>query len=141
MSRAILSLVALALMVTASPVVAADDDTDTPMIVSGLIQLPASAALPDGAIVDVEVQDTALADARAVTISRLSMPASGVTSPIPFALSVLPGALDEMGDYTLRVRVEAADGALLFINDTFTPAIDASGPITDVAVELVAVPA
>ena len=141
MSRAFLSILTLALIVTATPVLAADDDTVAPIIVSGLILLPSGAVLPEGVTVDVEVQDTALADARAVTISRLSMPASGVTSPIPFALSVLPGALDEMGDYTLRVRVEAADGALLFINDTFTPAIDANGPITDVAVELVAVPA
>jgi hypothetical protein len=46
--------------------------------------------------------------------------------------------LDQRDD-TLSSRVEAADGTLLHINDTVTPAIEASGPVTDVVSKLIAV--
>jgi hypothetical protein len=39
----------------------------------------------------------------------------------------------------LGIRVEAADGTLLYVNDTVTPAIDADGPVSDVVATLMAV--
>ena len=136
--RIVLAIAALAVALTALPV-AAQDDAGAPTVVSGAILLPEGSILPDGTVVNIEIQDTSRADAPAVTISALSMEAPGVTSPIPFALSLLPDALDEQGDYTLSLRIESADGMLLYINDWVTPAIDESGPITDVVAELVAV--
>ncbi len=136
--RIVLAITTLAVALTALPA-AAQDDAAVPAVVSGTILLPEGSILPDGAVVNVEIQDTSRADAAAVTISALSMEAPGATSPIPFALSLLPDALDERGDYTLSLRIESADGTLLYINDWVTPAIDESGPITDVVAELIAV--
>jgi uncharacterized lipoprotein YbaY len=141
--RILITLVALALPLTALPAAAQDADM-TPMVVSGTISLPDGSALPAGTVVNVAVQDTSLADAAAVRISSLAMEASGATSPIPFALSVLPGTIEALEsarpfDITLRVRIDSADGELLFINDTMTPAFGEAGPLTDIVVELIAV--
>jgi len=136
--RIVLALAALAVTLTALPV-AAQDDVAAPAVVAGTILLPEGSILPDGAVVNVEIQDTSRADAAAVTISTLSMEAPGASAPIPFALSLLRVALGDQGVYTLSLRIESPDGSLLFINDWVTPAIDESGPITDVVAELVAV--
>jgi uncharacterized lipoprotein YbaY len=139
--RAALALAILALSATALPAMA-QDPIAPPIprsVVSGTIVLPDVVALPEGAMVIVEIQDTAVADAPATRIATLSMVAAGATSPIPFAVSLIPTTLQDQGDYTLSIRVEAADGTLLYINDTVTPAIDASGPITDVVATLIAV--
>lgn len=138
--RTVLALAALAITMTALPVVA-QDDAAAPAVVSGTILLPEGAILPDGAVVNVEIQDTSRADAMAVTISTLSMEAPGASAPIPFALSLLPVALPDQGVYTLSLRIDSPDGTLLYINDWVTPAIDESGPITDVVAELIAVDA
>ena len=66
---------------------------------------------------------------------------SGAPSPFPFSVSLIPTTLQDQGVYTLSIRVEAADGTLLYINDTVTPAIDSNGPTTDVVAKLIAVAA
>jgi uncharacterized lipoprotein YbaY len=141
--RAALVLATLALAATALPAMAQDPIAPPipPSVVSGTIVLPDVAALPEGAIVIVEIQDTAVADAPATRISSLVMEATGATSPFPFSVSLIPTTLQDQGVYTLSIRVEAADGTLLYINDTVTPAIDSNGPITDVVAKLIAVAA
>jgi putative lipoprotein len=110
----------------------------TATLVAGTIVLPTGALLAPDAMVTVELQDTSRADAAAVTIARLEMVAPGAASTIPFALSFVPGAADPTGRYTLAVRIESS-GGLAFINDTAIPAFDATGPITDVVANVVAV--
>ena len=71
------------------------------------------------------------------------MLAPGAGPPIPFALSVLPAALDSHPvfgplDITITVRIESADGSLLYINDTAIAAIDADGPVQGMVVPVVA---
>jgi len=141
-SRIGIALIVAALAMTAAvlPVVA-QDDPEPPAVASGVIMLPEGSVLPAGAIVNVELQDTSLADAAAVRISTLSMEAGGTTAPIPFALSLVAGSLEEQGSYTLSIRIEPGEGALLYINDRVTPAIDERGPITDVVAELIVVDA
>ena len=141
--RPALALAMLALTAAAVPALAQDPIAPPipPSVVAGTIVLPDVAALPEGAVVIVEIQDTSLADAPATRISSLVMEATGATSPFPFSVSFVPTTLQDQGIYTLGIRVEAADGTLLYINDTVTPAIDADGPITDVAATLIAVAA
>ena len=100
--------------------------------------------VPDDAVVRVSVDDTSRADAPAITLSRLEMQAPGAGSPIPFALTVLPVALEAhpvLGplDLTITVRIESADGSLLFVNDTAIVAVDASGPMQGIVVPVVTV--
>ena len=140
--RLILLLATLAIPFTALPADA--QDTPTSSVVGGSIVLPEGSILPDGATILVTVDDTSRADAAAVTLSRLEMQAPGASSPIPFALSVLPVALEahpalEPLDITILVRIESADGTLLYINDTAIAAVDAEGPIGDLVVPVVAV--
>ena len=140
--RLILLLATLAIPFTALP--AGAQDTPTSSVVAGSIVLPEGWILPDDASILVTVDDTSRADAAAVTLSRLVMQAPGASSPIPFALSVLPVALEahpvlEPLDITILVRVESTDGTLLFINDTAIAAVDSEGPIGDLVVPVIAV--
>ena len=140
--RLIVAIIALAIPLTALS--ASAQDEPEPTFASGSIILPDGAVLPDDAIVLVSVDDTSRADAPAITLSRLEVQAPGATSPIPFALSVLPSALEAypvLGplDITITVRIESADGALLYINDTAIVAVDADGPIEGIVVPVVAV--
>lgn len=151
MSRiALISVIAtLILVLPAAPAGAQEPPTGagmmvSPSLVSGVIVPPAGATLPADAVVLVSVDDTSRADAPAVTLARLVMQGPGASSPIPFALSVLPAALEAhppVGPLgiTLLVRIESSGGELLYINDTAIGAVDASGPLPDLLVPVVAV--
>lgn len=140
--RLVLAIAALAIPLAALPVSA--QEAPAPSLVSGSIVLPEGSTLPGDAEIIVSVDDTSRADAPAVMLARLAMQAPGAGSPMPFALSVLPSALEAhpvLGpiDITLLVRIESADGTLLYINDTAIAAVDADGPIGDLVVPVVAV--
>ena len=107
--RLIIAIAALALPLGALPVGAQDEPASS--VVKGSIVLPEGSILPDDASVIVSVDDTILADAPAVMLSRLVMEAPGAVSPIPFALTVLPGverAVD-LGDDRLEVGAKCDD--------------------------------
>jgi putative lipoprotein len=140
--KLLLAIAALAVPLGALPVGAQDEPA--PTMVTGSIVLPEGAVLPDDATVLVSVDDTSRADAPAQTLSRLQMQAPGESSRVPFALSVLPGALEAhpvVGpvDITILVRIESADGTLLYINDTAIAAVDADGPVQGLVVPVVTV--
>jgi len=119
--------------------------SDEPIIVeeaavTGTIVLPAGSTIPSGSVLSVEIQDTSLADAIAVTIGLHTETLTESTgSVIPFEVTYDPAGIDERNTYTLSVRIEDAAGNLLFINDTATPVITADAPSGDVVVELVPV--
>lgn len=140
--RLIVLFATLAIPFTALP--AGAQEAPTSPLVAGSIVLPEGSILPDDATILVSVDDTSRADASAVMLSRLVMQSQGAGSPIPFALSVLPvalGAHPVLGplDITLLVRIESADGTLLFVNDTAIAAVDAEGPVGDLVVPVIAV--
>jgi len=115
-------------------------------MVAGSIVLPEGAFLPDDAVILVSVDDTSRADAPAITLSRLEMQAPAAGSPMPFALTVLPVALEAhpvLGplDITINVRIESAAGTLLYINDTAIPAVGTDGPLQELVVPVIAVEA
>lgn len=128
---AIAAVVALAL-----PVAAQAEDTT----VSGSILVPEGSTLDGAAAWTVLVEDTSLADAPATTIGAA---AGAVEDPsvtaIPFAAIYDAALVDESATYTLNARIVAADGALLFVNDTAIPVITAGAPVDDVTVPVVAV--
>ena len=136
--RSMLAIVALAIPLTAAPAVA-ESEPLVP-VVSGEIVLPEGfEPLPLDETVTVALQDTSLADAMARDLARLWMAAPDASSPIPFALSYAFSVDTGPTLPTLNVRIEDADGNLLYINDTVTYAFDAAGPLANVVVEMIAV--
>ena len=142
--KLIVAALALALPLAAAPAGAQEGPDPAP--VSGSIVLPEGPVLPGDAVVRITVGDTSRADAPAIVLSHLEMQAPGAGSPIPFVLSVLPSALEAhpvLGplDITITVRIESADGTLLYINDTAIAAVDADGPIAGIVVPVITVAA
>ena len=77
--------------------------------------------LPPGAVAEVWLLDTSLADAPAVEIAyqRIDDPGS---PPIPFALDYDPSRIDERMQYGARATI-SHDGQLLFTSDTHYPVL------------------
>ncbi|MFO7678972.1 MAG: META domain-containing protein [Chloroflexota bacterium] len=96
-------------------------------------------ALPDDAVLTVQIQDISLADASATIIGEQSYVTDGQQVPLPFAVPYNTGDIVESNSYGLSVRMTAADGTLLFINDTIIPVITRGNPTSGIVAELVMV--
>jgi putative lipoprotein len=107
--------------------------------VSGMIILPDGMTVPEDATINVQIQDTSRADAAAVAIGEQTIEGAGQSSPIPFAVPYDPSDIDDRLEYTMRVRIEDADGSLLFINDTAIPVITRGAPTENVEIPVIAV--
>lgn len=92
--------------------------------------------LPDGAVVEVLLQDTSLADAPAVTLGEYVVHARSI--PVPFRIPYDPAAIDERFEYTLQASV-TLDGRLLYVNDTVHLVLTGGAP-EDIDVEVIRVP-
>jgi putative lipoprotein len=118
--------------------------TEAPVesVVSGTIELPLGATLPEDAVVTVAIEDVTIADAPAEVIA-VAQPA--IVDPaaveIPYEIPYDPAAIDETKTYAVRATIEDAAGELLFTSDTVTPVITHDAPTTDVDVAVVAAPA
>jgi len=94
-------------------------------------------ALPDNAIVKVQLQDVSLQDVAAKVISEQIIETKGKQVPIPFELPYDPDEIDERNTYSLSVRI-TVDGKLKFINKTSHRVLTRGAPTDlDVMVEMV----
>jgi putative lipoprotein len=107
--------------------------------VTGTVTYLVRMALPDDAVVTVQIQDTSLADAPAVVVGEQVIETGGQQVPIAFEVAYNPDDIQEAKTYTMSARIEDSAGTLLFINDTSIPVITAGNPTQDV--EIVTVPA
>lgn len=107
--------------------------------VAGTIALPDGASVPEGATIDVQIQDTSRADAPAETIGQQVIDGAGQEGSIPFAVDYNPDDIDSRFQYTMSVRIEDAQGNLLFINDTAIPVITNDNPTSNVVVPVIEV--
>jgi putative lipoprotein len=106
--------------------------------VSGTIVLPLGAAIPEGATWTVQIQDTTVADAPAITIGEVtSVVADPSAMEIPFEVQYDPSIIDEAATYTLRAVVEDATPVTLYVNESAVPVITGGAPSTGVVVEVV----
>jgi len=96
-------------------------------------------ALPAGTLVTVELRDTSLADAPAVTISTDKIELEGNQLPVPYVLEYDEDEIVENNTYTVFSRVTDADGTLIYITDTAYPVITRGNPTDDVEVLVVPV--
>lgn len=112
---------------------AADQET-----VSGTVTYLQRVALPDDAVITVQLQDTSLADAPATVIGEQVIPTGGAQVPIDFAVPYDPADIEDGRRYTLSVRIEDGQGNLLFINDTAVPVVSDGNPTE--GIEVITVP-
>ena len=82
-------------------------------------------ALPPGSIATVYLQETSRADAPAIDIDTRRYAVSGV--PFGFALELPNRDRPANARYTVRARITAADGDLLFTTDTVNPVANRIG--------------
>ena len=107
--------------------------------VSGTIILPEGATVPEGATINIQVQDTSLADVAATTMGEQVIDGDGQTGDIEFEIEYDPDEIVDGHTYTMRARIEDEDGSLLFINDTSIPVITNGNPTEDVEVPVITV--
>ncbi|UCC50595.1 MAG: YbaY family lipoprotein [Anaerolineaceae bacterium] len=113
--------------------------TSTEATVGGSIVTQESATLPDGADIQVQIQDVSQADAAAKVIGEKSFDGSGESFPIPYEVTYDPSSIDDRFSYSMSVRIEDANGNLIYISDTNTPVITRGNPTEDVDINVVPV--
>jgi uncharacterized lipoprotein YbaY len=105
--------------------------------VTGSVSYMVRIALPEDAVLIVQLQDTSLADAPALVMGEYNAPTNGAQVPLPFAIPYDPAAIVDNHTYTLSARITDGQGNLLFINDTSIPVITNGNPTTNVEVMVV----
>ena len=89
--------------------------------VTGTLMYRERIALPPGAVAEVRLLDTSLADVPSVEIAYEEIKGVG-NPPIPFVLNYDPSKIDERNQYGVRATI-THDGGLLFTSDTHYPVL------------------
>lgn len=95
-------------------------------------------ALPDDAVVTVQLQDTSRQDVAAEVLGEQKIETDGKQVPIAYEVEYDEGDIEDNHTYSMSARIEDGDGNLLFISDTVNPVITRDNPTSDV--EIVTVP-
>lgn len=107
--------------------------------VTGTVSYRERIALPDDAVIRVQIQDVSIVDAPTITIGEQVIVTGGAQVPIAFAVSYPASIIDETKIYSLSARITDGVGNLLFINDTYVPVITQDNPTSDIELVLVRV--
>lgn len=103
--------------------------------VSGMVTFDGEPAIPEGAILTIQIQDTSLADALAVVMGEQVITNAG-QFPVTYEVSYDPNAIHNP-TYTMSARVTGSDGSLLYINDTSIPVITQDNPTENVEIPVI----
>jgi uncharacterized lipoprotein YbaY len=101
--------------------------------VTGTVTYRERIALPDDAVVTVQIYNAQLADATEVLGEQI-IETGGQQVPIPFEVTYNPEDINENIMYSVSARIEDGAGNLLFISDTVTPVITNGNPTEDVEI-------
>ena len=96
-------------------------------------------ALPDDAVVTVQLQDTSRQDVAAEVLGEQVIETEGKQVPIAYEVEYNEGDIVDNHTYMMSARIEDGDGNLLFINDTAIPVITRDNPTSDVQIMTVPV--
>lgn len=107
--------------------------------VTGSVTYKQRIALPDDAMLSVQLQDSSLADAPAIILGEVSYATAGKQVPLPFAISYDPADIQENHTYSLAARIVDAEGNLMFVNDTAVLVITNNNPTTNIDVPVIPV--
>ena len=105
--------------------------------VSGNVVSKESVTLPDGATIQVQIQDVSLADAAAKIIGEETIDGGGKSLPIPYEVAYDASTIEDRNSYSMSVRIEDKDGSLIYISDTNTPVITNGSPTQNVDINVV----
>jgi len=106
--------------------------------VTGTVTYRQRIALPDDAVVKVQIQDVSKADAAATVMGEQIIQTQGRQVPVPYEVTYHQSEIDDRFSYSMSARIEDGSGKLLFISDTHTPVITRENLTKDV--EIVVVP-
>lgn len=106
--------------------------------VSGAVTNGDNALIAEGATATIQIQDTSLADAAATVMGEQVIENPG-QFPIAYEAAYDPSEIVDNHTYTMSTRITAADGSLLFINDTSIPVITQGIPTYNVEIPVIQV--
>jgi putative lipoprotein len=106
--------------------------------VTGTVTYRQRIALPEDAVLTVQIQDVSIADAPAQVIGEQVIKKPGQV-PIPYKVEYRYRDIDDSHIYAMQARIEDADGKLLFINDASFPVLTQGNPDENVEIEVVPV--
>jgi putative lipoprotein len=89
-------------------------------------------------VVQVQIQDTSLADAPAEVIGEQIIESPGQV-PIPYEVCYDPSMIQENHSYSMSARITDSAGNLLWINDTVIPVITRGNSTEDVEIPVIQV--
>ena len=84
--------------------------------VTGQVTYLQKSALPEDAMMQVQLQDTSLADAPATVMGEFALATLGRQVPLPFEVTYNAAEIDPSHTYSLSVRITDGQDKLLFIN-------------------------
>ncbi len=105
--------------------------------VTGTITFEGDQAIPEGAVMEVQLRDVSYQDAAAPLIASQTIEDPG-RFPVDFAVPYEPGDIDPRAVYGLQVRVTLND-RLIYINDTAFDVLTRGNPGRGVDMWVIAV--
>lgn len=103
--------------------------------VVGNIVISTPAELPEGAVVQVQLQDTSLQDVGATVIEEQIIEGA-LSFPIPFEVVYPVSVIEDNHTYSMSVRITDVDGNLIYINTSVHNVITNGNPsVLDVMVD------
>ena len=105
--------------------------------ITGTVSYLERIALPPNAIIQVRLEDVALADAPAKTIAQERITLGDRQVPIPFELKFDPKTIEEKHTYVVTARI-LVDDKLRFLSDKAYPVLTRNNPVR---VEMILKPA
>jgi uncharacterized lipoprotein YbaY len=107
--------------------------TELSGVLTGTVTYLVRSALPDDAVVQVQLVDVSLADAAATVLAEQEIVTGGQQVPIPFELQYDPAVIDPRFTYAVQARIEIG-GQLAFINTTMHQVLTRGNPVTNIEV-------
>jgi uncharacterized lipoprotein YbaY len=104
--------------------------------VTGTVTYLERIALAPGSVVTVSLDDVSRADAPAINLGRQVITTTGQQVPIPFSIPYNPATIDPRFTYAVSARIDAPNGALLFITDMRYPVITNGAPTSNIELVL-----
>ncbi|MFN2189926.1 MAG: YbaY family lipoprotein [Candidatus Promineifilaceae bacterium] len=95
-------------------------------------------ALPDDAVITVQILDVSKQDVAATIMGEQVINTDGKQVPIAYEVEYNEDDIDERFTYSMSARITDGSGKLLFINDTMIPVITNGNPTENV--EIMTVP-
>jgi len=97
-------------------------------VVSGTVAYRERMAMPENALLTIQLQDVSVADSPAKVIAEQRFMFAGHQVPLPFEVHYDPAKIDPKHSYALSARI-TVDGQLMFLNTTTYRVITQSNPV------------